>query len=76
MKFENAIVAMRKGFKVCRQKNLNRLNGVYYMINKKTGELEVGQMRTGTVRREPDCVQIDHKNITAEDWIVYTRGNA
>lgn len=70
MKFENAIVAMRKGYKVCRKKNLNRMNGIYLMINKKTGQLETGQIHTNVVRRPPDVICVDCDNITAEDWML------
>lgn len=71
MLFENAIIMMRKGYKVCRKKNLNRMNGIYLMINKKTGELEVGQIHSNVVRRSPDIICLDVWNIIADDWMLF-----
>ena len=70
MNFENALVAMRKGFKVIRKKSLSRLNGVYYT-------LENGVLYTtpccdcGFRRKKEVVVSLSGSSILADDWTVY-----
>lgn len=66
MRFENALVALRKGYKVCRKKNLNRLNGIYY-------KLSDGTISSYTMSgdRQTLFVSFVLQSVLAEDWVLY-----
>lgn len=66
MRFENAMVALRQGYKVCRQKNVNRLNGIYYKM--KDGHIDSYSI-IGNYKG--DCIGFSLNSIEADDWMVY-----
>lgn len=68
MRFEEAMIAMRQGHKVCRQRNVNRLNGVYY-------KMVDGHVKTFSVMNDAPgfCIAVSVSNLDAEDWQIYER---
>lgn len=66
MKFENAMVAMRKGFKVQRKQNKNRLNGVCLFI--KDGIMYSQQTHDLSSKAVETTNYIYQTALMAEDW--------
>lgn len=67
MKFENALVALRKGYKVCRKTSINRLNGVYYKMDKE-GHIRSYSTQTS---KETFFAVWNTYSVEATDWQVY-----
>lgn len=66
MKFENALVAMRKGYTVQRQKNKDRLNGVCLFI--KDGVMYAKRTHQLSNHTIVDVYHLPSSSIMAEDW--------
>lgn len=66
MRFENAMVALRQGYKICRQKNVNRLNGIYYKMTD-------GHIKSYSISNNAPgwCIAFSLNSVEAEDWQVY-----
>lgn len=68
MKFENAMVAMRKGYKVQRKQNKERLNGVCFFI--KDGVMYSEQTHELSSKVVFVMNYVNQNALMAEDWEV------
>ena len=66
MKFMNAMVAMEKGFKVQRNSQKNRLNGLCYYL--KDGHIWTEQTHNLSNHRTEQLLILSEKSIMADDW--------
>lgn len=66
MRFENALVALRKGYKVCRRCSINRLNGVYFSME--NGSIDSFAMADN---KKGFFSGFSKGSIEASDWRLY-----
>lgn len=66
MRFENALVALRQGYKVCRKTSYNRMNGIYYKMDKDT--INSYSMMNN---KQSHYVIFSLNHVLANDWTVY-----
>ena len=66
MKFENALVAMRKGLKVQRASTKGRLNSVCLFMRK--GKIYTKQTSPLSEHKISELVSLSANQIAAEDW--------
>lgn len=67
MKFENAMVAMRKGFKVQRKSAMNRLNAVCFYIE--GGKIITEQTHELSNHKKEPLASLSNGSIMSEDWV-------
>ena len=66
MKFENALVAMRKGLKVQRESSKGRLNGVCLFMKK--GVIYAKQTHEMSSHAVKELSAINSSQLLADDW--------
>ena len=66
MKFMNAMVAMEKGFKVQRESQKGRLNGLCYYL--KDGHIWTEQTHDLSNHKKEQLLTLSEKSIIADDW--------
>lgn len=66
MKFMNAMVAMEKGFKVQRESQKGRLNGLCYYL--KDGHIWAEQTHDLSNHKKEQLLTLSEKSIIADDW--------
>ena len=66
MKFMNALCAMEKGFKVQRESQKGRLNGLCYYL--KEGHIWTEQTHDLSNHRTEQLLTLSEKSIIADDW--------
>ena len=74
MRFENAICAMRKGYKVQRKSCMNRMNAVRLFM--KDGKIYTEQTHELSARKVEELAAINARMIMAEDWVAYKNGGS
>ena len=72
MRFENAICAMRKGYKVQRTSTRNRINAVCLFI--KDGKVYTEQTHELSSHKIEELAVVNAKMIMAEDWAALKLG--
>lgn len=66
MKFQNALVALEGGFKVIRESQRNRLNGVCLYM--KDGKIYTQQVHPLSNHKVEELSTLSARSICADDW--------